>query len=63
MGSLFWVSGVLQQCSEVVLWKLLSIQMIFDEFVREKVVSLSYSAILKQMSHVPANIDIMKYHH
>ena len=38
--------------------------MIFDEFVGEKVVSLSYSsAILKQMSHIPANIDIMKYHH
>ena len=25
----FWVPGVLHQCSEVVLWKLLSIQMIF----------------------------------
>ena len=25
----FWVPGVLQQCSEVVLWKLFSIQMIF----------------------------------
>ena len=25
----FWVSGVLCQCSEVVLWKLLNIQMIF----------------------------------
>ena len=42
MGCLFWVPGVLHQCSEVVLWKLLSIQMIFDEFVRDKVVSLSY---------------------
>ena len=28
-GLPFWVSGVLHQCSEVVLWKLLSIQMIF----------------------------------
>ena len=28
-GLPFWVPGVLRQCSEVVLWKLLSIQMIF----------------------------------
>ena len=28
-GLPFWVPGVLHQCSEVVLWKLLSIQMIF----------------------------------
>ena len=40
--------GVLRQCSEVVLWKLLSIQMIFwsFEFVGEKVVSLSYSSAI-----------------
>ena len=31
--------GVHHQHSEVVLWKLLSIQLIFDEFVGEKVVS------------------------
>ena len=28
-GLPFWVPGVLRQCSEVVLWRLLSIQMIF----------------------------------
>ena len=28
-GLPFWVPGVLRQCSEVVLWKLLSIQRIF----------------------------------
>ena len=28
-GLPFWVPGVLHQCSEVVLWKLLSVQMIF----------------------------------
>ena len=28
-GLPFWVPGVLYQCSEVVLWKLLSIQIIF----------------------------------
>ena len=38
-----WVPGVLRQHSEVVLWKLLNIQMIFDEFVWEKVVSPSYT--------------------
>ena len=29
IGLPFWVPGVLHQCSEVVLWKLLNIQMIF----------------------------------
>ena len=32
--------GVLHECSEVVLWKLLHIQMIFDVFVGEKVIYL-----------------------
>ena len=35
-GLPFWVPGALRQHSEVVLWKLLSIQLIFDEFVGEK---------------------------
>ena len=34
---------VLCRHSEVVLWNLLSVQMFLDEFVGEKVVSLSYS--------------------
>ena len=46
-GLPFWVSGVLRQHSEVVLWKLLSIQMTFWWSVGEKLVSSSYfSAIL-----------------
>ena len=35
----FWVPGVLCQCSEVVLWKFFSIQMIFWYICVEKVVS------------------------
>ena len=38
--------GVLRQRSEVVLWKLLSIQIMFDELVGEIVVSLSYSSAI-----------------
>ena len=34
------------QHSEVVLWKLLSIQLTFDEFVGEKAVSPSYSSTI-----------------
>ena len=45
-GLLFWVPDVLCQHSEVVLWNLLSVQMFFDEFVGEKVVSLSYSSAI-----------------
>ena len=45
-GLPFWVPGVLRQCSEVVLWKLLSIQIMFDELVGEIVVSLSYSSAI-----------------
>ena len=44
-GLSFGVPDVLCQHSEVVLWNLLNVQMFFlDEFVREKVVSLSYSS-------------------
>ena len=43
---LFWVPDVLCRHSEVVLWNLLSVQMFFDEFVGEKVVSLSYSSAI-----------------
>ena len=44
---LFWVPDVLCQHSEVVLWNLLNVQMFFfDEFVWEKVVSLSYSSAI-----------------
>ena len=39
---LFWVSDVLCQHSEVVLWNLLSAESSFDESVREKVVSPFY---------------------
>ena len=42
-GLPFWVPGVLRQCSELVLWKFLSIQMIFWWICGEKVVSPSYS--------------------
>ena len=45
-GFLFWVSDVLCRHSEVVLWNLLSVQMFFDEFVGEKVVSTSYSSAI-----------------
>ena len=41
---LFCVSDVLCWHSEVVLWKLLRVQMFFDEFVGEKAVFLSYSS-------------------
>ena len=44
IGLPFWVPGVLCQHSEVVLWKLLNIQMIFEEFVGEKVASPSHSS-------------------
>ena len=45
-GLLFWVLDVLCQHSEVVLWNLLSVQMFFDEFVGEKVISPSYSSAI-----------------
>ena len=45
-GLLFWVPDVLCRHSEVVLRNLLSVQMFFDEFVREKVVSPSYSSAI-----------------
>ena len=45
-GLLFWVSDVLCQHSEVVLWNLLAFKCSFDEFVGEKVVSLSYSSAI-----------------
>jgi len=46
-GLPFWVSGVLRQRSEAVLWKLLSIQMTFWWILGEKLVSSPYfSAIL-----------------
>ena len=45
-GLLFWVPDVLCQHSEVVLWNLLSVQIFFDEFVGEKVVSPSYSSAI-----------------
>ena len=45
-GLSFWVPGVFCQRSEVVLWNFLSIQWSFDEFVGEKVVSLSYSSAI-----------------
>ena len=43
---LFWVPDVLCWHSEVVLWNLLSVQMFFNEFVGEKVVSPSYSSAI-----------------
>ena len=43
---LFLVSDVLCQHSEVVLWNLLSAESSFDESVREKVVSPSYSSTI-----------------
>ena len=43
---LFWVPDVLCQHSEVVLWNLLSAESSFDESVREKVVSPSYSSTI-----------------
>ena len=45
-GLPFWVPGVLRQHSEVVLWKLLSIQMIFWWIVGEKLISFSYSSAI-----------------
>ena len=45
-GLLFWVPDVLCGHSEVVLWNLLSVQMFFNEFVGEKVVSPSYSSAI-----------------
>ena len=48
-GLPFWVPGVLCQHSEVVLWKLLNIQMIFEEFVGEKVASPSYSSAILEL--------------
>ena len=46
IGLPFWASGVLCQCSEVVLWQLLHMQMIFDIFVGDKVASPSYSSTI-----------------
>ena len=51
-GLPFWVPGVLCQCSEVVLWKLLSIQMTFDEFVGEQL-SVSLNSVSKVYSICP----------
>ena len=45
-GLPFWMSDVLCQHSEVVLWNLLSAESSFDESVREKVVSPSYSSTI-----------------
>jgi len=45
-GLLFWVPDVLCQHSEVVLWNFLVFKCSFDEFVGEKVVSLSYSSTI-----------------
>ena len=45
-GLLFWVPDVLCRHSEVVLWNVLSVQIFFDEFVGEKVVSPSYSSAI-----------------
>ena len=45
-GLPFWVPGVLHQRSEVVLWKLLSIQMIFWWICRGQKFSLSYSSAI-----------------
>ena len=42
----FWVPDVLCWHSEVVLWNLLSAESSFDESVREKVVSPSYSSAI-----------------
>ena len=43
---LFWVPDVLCQHSEVVLWSLRVLKCSFEEFVREKVVSPSYSSAI-----------------
>ena len=40
------VPGILHQHSEVVLWNLLSVQISFNEFVGEKVISPSYSSTI-----------------
>ena len=45
-GLLFWVPDVLCRQSEVFLWNVLSVQLFFDEFVGEKMVSLSYSSAI-----------------
>ena len=45
-GLPLWVPGGLRQHSEVVLWYLLSVQMMFWWILGEKVVSLSYSSAI-----------------
>ena len=45
-GLLFWLPDVLCQPTEVVLWSLLGVEISFEEFVREKVVFLSYSSAI-----------------
>ena len=45
-GLLFWVPDVLCWHSEIVLWDLLSVQIFFDVFVGERVVSPSYSSCI-----------------
>ena len=53
IGLLFWVPDVLCQHSEVVLWNYSAFKCCFDEFVGDKVVSLSYSpAILGPLPYV-----------
>ena len=57
-GLLFWVPDVLCQHSEVVLWTLFSVQCSFDEFVGEKVVSLSYSSTILGPPPTPRNNNL-----
>ena len=45
-GLLFWVPDVFCKHSEVVLWNYSAFKYSFDEFVGEKVVSLSYSSTI-----------------
>ena len=48
IGLPFWMSGVLCQCSEDILWEFFYMQVFFDIFVGEKEFALPYSsAVLK----------------
>ena len=57
-GLLFWLPDVLCQPSEVVLWSLLALKCSFEEFVREKVVFLSYSSAILGP---PPKMNILNY--
>ena len=62
-GLLFWVPDVLCQHSEGVLWNLFSVKCSFDEFVGEKVVSLSYSSAILGLPPYLCSLDqLMQIH-